>query len=320
MRRRLLRLLPLSALLGVGLLMMWTYVHSLSEVPASVGENIYYDWLFWRAPSLMNRAIWLYVLRAGCDHWLQWVSVVFLILLPLDFALGKLRQARPRLFSILLKYSRISGSALILCSLIVPVCVMCFCPSVDYDWTFCGIYWLGSLPVSVALTLVIMGAVIIYDVLGYLCLRRSDQLKCAAQKISGLTRMIITSVHSMSPWRRAIVAGLLIALAYGAAASIGCERQVSLAEQHGCADWIGDHARGRTASEIIDRFGRPQLTETEKASFDGSLPYEHVYPWQKLPADRIDWIYMTGSNTCEKLTMSNNRCTAAYRAHCFYQE
>jgi len=69
----------------------------------------------------------------------------------------------------------------------------------------------------------------------------------------------------MAPWRSAIAAVLLIAFANFVAALTrfgvltGYGPPIPLAEQHRMADEIGAYARGRTASEIIARFGRQQL-------------------------------------------------------------
>jgi len=81
------------------------------------------------------------------------------------------------------------------------------------------------------------------------------------------------------------------------------------------ADQIGDYARDRTASEIIVHFGRPQTIQRPS---DGCLVDKSVSPAELLTSDGVTWIYMSGSSTCEMLTMRNNRCTAAERVECFY--
>lgn len=317
MRRRLLRLLPISALLSVISLAIWSNFCALSEVPAATGWGRTYGWRldydscapavdfssYWPASTypLMDHAVWLYVLKAVCDHGLQWISAAFLVLLSIDFALSKLRQATPRLFSILHKYCFLGGAVLMVSSIAVSAWLM-YCQ--PFHWTWYGVVWLGSLPVSIAVTLVIMGAVIIHNLLGHCHIGRSDPLKCMIQ--------IIRSVGAMRPWRRAIVAVLLIAFACSVGASIGCECSVPLVEQQFTADLIGEYARGRTSFEIITKFGYPQTIE--KVSADGRcLVDEPVNPWQKLPTDSVKWIYMTGSSTCEMLTMKHGKCMIAKR-------
>jgi hypothetical protein len=195
-RRRLLKLLPLSALLGASSLAIWSDFCALSEVPAATGWGRSFDWgatydwcapvvdfsSYWPASTypLMDHAVWLYVLRAVCDHGLQWISAAFLVLLSTDFVLSKLRQATPRLFSILHKYCSLGAAVLMVSSIAFSTWLMWCEP---FHWTWCGVVWLGSLPLSIAITLVIMGAVTIYDLVGYCHIGRTGPLKRAVAAV-----------------------------------------------------------------------------------------------------------------------------------------
>jgi hypothetical protein len=95
----------------------------------------------------------------------------------------------------------------------------------------------------------------------------------------------------------------------------GEDSAIPLPEQRRKAEAIGAYARYRTAPEIITHLGRPQTTEK---AFENALVYDSVYPWSPLTSRSGKWIYMTGYNTCEMLTMRDDRCVAAERRHCFH--
>lgn len=163
MRHRILKLFLLSALLGIVSLAIWSDFCASSEVPAAAGWVFSGSWTSmvelsasWPAHvhDLMGCAIWLFILRSVCDHWLQWVSAAFLILLSADFAGNKLIRTMPGIYSTLHKYSVIGGATLIVCSIGPATSLICLS---DIDMMRWGAAWFCCLPFSLASTILFTG-------------------------------------------------------------------------------------------------------------------------------------------------------------------